>query len=49
MPDWPLQDIAILPLPMLYGINCNKRGSGGNNTLRNSPSDKREVGCPTNG
>jgi len=40
---------TILPLPMVYGISCNKRGSGGNNRLRNSVSDKGEVGCPTKG
>ena len=30
---------TILPLPILYGIYCNKRGSGGYNILRNSMGD----------
>ena len=30
----------ISPLPILYGLYCNKEGSGGNNILRNRVGDK---------
>jgi len=30
----------ILPLPILYGVYCNKEGSGGNNVSRNRVGNK---------
>jgi len=38
---------TILPLPILYGMNCNKKGSGGDtNILRNSVGDMGGSGVP---
>jgi len=52
-PTWGLDEaglhiglFTILPLPILYGVYCNKGGSGGNNLLRNSVGDEvGGVGC----
>ena len=39
-PQAPIGLYRILPLPILYGIYCNKEGSGVNNALRNRVGDK---------
>jgi len=37
---WGVGLYTILPLPLLYGIHCDKGGLGGNNILRNDVGDK---------
>jgi len=40
----------LLPLPILYGMYCNKEWSGGNTILRDSVGDEvGEGGCPNKG
>ena len=45
----PLGLYSILPLPILYGMYCNKGWSRGNAVLHNSVGDEGGVGCPNKG